>query len=35
LPPGLAVVPDVATFDLKADDAGALDRDDEVNLMVL
>ena len=35
LPPGLAVVPDVAALDLEADDAGALDRDDEVDLVIL
>jgi hypothetical protein len=28
-------VPDVAALDLKTDDAGALDRDDEVDLVVL
>ena len=35
LPPRVAVVPDVAALDLKTDDAGALDRDDEVDLVVL
>ncbi len=35
LPPRVTVVPDVAALDLKADNAGALDRDDEVHLMVL
>ena len=30
-----AVVPDLAALDLEADDAGALDRDDEVDLVVL
>ena len=35
LPPRLAVVPDLAALDLEADDAGALDRDDEVDLVVL
>ena len=35
LAPAVAVVPDLAAFDLKADDAGALDRDDEVDLVVL
>ena len=35
LPPRVAVVPDVAALDLEADDAGALDRDDEVDLVVL
>ena len=34
LPPGVAVVPDVATLDLKTDDAGALDRHNEVDLMI-
>ncbi len=28
-------MPDVAALDLEADDAGALDRDDEVDLVVL
>ena len=31
----LAVVPDVAALHLETDDAGALDRDDEVDLVVL
>ena len=35
LPPGVAVVPDVAALDLEADDAGAFDRDDEVDLVIL
>ena len=35
LPPRVAVVPDLAALDLEADDAGALDRDDEVDLVVL
>ncbi len=35
LPPGLAVVPDLAALDLEADDAGALDGDEEVDLVVL
>ena len=35
LPPRVTVVPDVAALDLEADDAGALDRDDEVDLVVL
>ena len=35
LPPAVAVVPDLAALDLEADDAGALDRDDEVDLVVL
>ena len=35
LPPALAVVPDLAALDLEADDAGALDGDDEVDLVVL
>ena len=35
LAPGLAVVPDLAALDLDADDAGALDGDDEVDLVVL
>ena len=35
LPPRLAVVPDLAALDLEADDAGALDGDDEVDLVVL
>jgi hypothetical protein len=34
LPPRVTVVPDVATLDLKTDNAGAIDRDDEVHLMV-
>src|SRR5271170_4898246 len=35
LPPRVTVVPDVAALDLETDNAGALDRDDEVHLMVL
>lgn len=35
LPPLVAVVPDLAALDLDADDAGALDGDDEVDLVVL
>src|SRR5271170_3950091 len=35
LPPRVTVVPDVAALDFNADNAGALDRDDEVHLMVL
>ena len=35
LPPVFAVVPDLAALDLQADDAGALDGDDEVDLVVL
>lgn len=35
LPPALPVVPDVAALDLDADDAGALDGDQEVDLVVL
>ena len=35
LPPVFAVVPDLAALDLQADDAGALYRDDEVDLVVL
>ena len=35
LPPRLAVMPDLAAFDLEADDAGTLDGDDEVDLVVL
>src|SRR5271170_2122873 len=35
LPPRVTVVPDVAALDLETDNAGALDRNDEVHLMVL
>ena len=35
LPPAVAVVPDLAALDLQADDAGALDGDDEVDLVIL
>ena len=35
LPPRLAVVPYLAALDLEADDVGALDGDDEVDLVVL
>ena len=35
LPPRVAVVPDVAALHLETDDAGTLDRDDEIHLMVL
>ena len=35
LPPAVTVVPDLAALDLEADDAGAFDRDDEVDLVVL
>ena len=35
LPPGHAVVPHLAALDLDADDAGALDRHHEVDLVVL
>ena len=35
LAPAGAVVPDLAALDLEADDAGALDRHDEVDLVVL
>lgn len=35
LPPLLAVMPDLATLHLHADDAGALDGHDEVDLMIL
>jgi hypothetical protein len=35
LAPAIAVVPDLAALDLQADDAGALDRDDEVDLVIL
>ena len=35
LPPAVAVMPDLSAFDLEADDACALDRDDEVDLVVL
>jgi hypothetical protein len=35
LAPAIAVVPDFAALDLDADDAGALDGDDEVDLVVL
>ena len=35
LAPAGAVVPDLAALDLEADDPGTLDRDDEVDLVVL
>ena len=35
LAPARAVVPDLAALDLEADDAGALDGDDEVDLVIL
>ena len=35
LPPCLAVVPDLTALDLKTDDASALDRHDEIDLVVL
>jgi hypothetical protein len=35
LPPCVAVVPDLATLDLKADNAGPLNRDDKVDLVIL
>jgi hypothetical protein len=35
LPPRVTVVPDIVALDLETDNAGALDRDDEVHLMVL